>query len=166
MFFYRNRILGPITSDVINIVTPSTWTYAPYTRNQITTRQDWKTFKISSLHCVKMYPDVLLIYGILVRKYKNVTITLQKERENPLKIRFCFQTADKIVIYVSTHGHWDCTTLQHHCTTFSFASGYAEVFQGGTISRPMGRYVDNLLLYFTLETRWKIITIFSVREKK
>jgi len=38
-------------------------------------------------------------------------ITLQRERENPLKIRFCFQTGDKIVIYVSTRGHWDCTTL-------------------------------------------------------
>jgi hypothetical protein len=43
-------------------------------------------------------------YGILVRKYKNVTIMLQKERENPLKISFCFQTGDKIVIYVSTCG--------------------------------------------------------------
>ena len=35
------------------------------------------------------------MYGILVRKYKNVTITLQKERENPLKICFCFQTGLK-----------------------------------------------------------------------
>ena len=32
-----------------------------------------------------MHPNVHLSYGILVRKYKNVTITLQKERENPLK---------------------------------------------------------------------------------
>ena len=28
-----------------------------------------------------------MIYDILVRKYKNVTITLQKEKENPLKIK-------------------------------------------------------------------------------
>jgi hypothetical protein len=33
-----------------------------------------------------MHPNFHLSYGILVRKYKNVTITLQKERENPLKI--------------------------------------------------------------------------------
>ena len=61
-----------------------------------------------------------------------------------LKISFCFQTGDKIVIYVSTRGHWDCTTLQHHCTAFGFASGYTEVLQGGTISMPMDRHVDNL----------------------
>jgi hypothetical protein len=67
---------------------------------------------------------------------------------------------------VPTRGHWDCTTLQHHCAIFGFASGYTEVFQGGTISMPIVRHVDNLLLYFTLETRWKIITIFSVRDKK
>ena len=42
---------------------------------------------------------------MLERKYTNVTITLQKERENPLKISFCFQTVDKIVIYMSTRGH-------------------------------------------------------------
>jgi hypothetical protein len=53
-----------------------------------------------------MHPNVHLSYGILVRKYKNVTITLRKEQENPLKICFCFQTGDKIVIYVSTRGHW------------------------------------------------------------
>ena len=72
-------------------------------------------------------------------------ITLQKYQENPLSIRFCFQTGDKIVIYVSTREHWDCTTLQHHCTTFGFTSGYTEVLQGqgGTISMPTGRHVDN-----------------------
>ena len=91
-----------------------------------------------------MHPNFHLDYGILVRKYKNVTITLQKEQEHPLKISFCFQTGDNIVIYVSTHGHWDCTTLQHHCIAFGFASGYAEVLQGGTISMPTGRHVDNL----------------------
>jgi hypothetical protein len=52
-----------------------------------------------------MHPHFHLSYGLLVRKNKNVTITLQKEGENPLKIRFCFQTGDKIVIYVFTHGH-------------------------------------------------------------
>ena len=85
-----------------------------------------------------------LSYGMLICKYKHVTITLQKERENPLKIGFCFQTGDKIVIYVSTRGHRDCTTLQHHCTDFGCASGYTEVFQGGTISMPTGRHEDNL----------------------
>jgi hypothetical protein len=44
---------------------------------------------------MKMHPHFHLSYGILVRKYKNVTITLQKERENPLNISFCFQTGDK-----------------------------------------------------------------------
>ena len=84
-----------------------------------------------------MHPNFHLSYGILVRKYKNVTITLQKERENPLKISFCFQTGNKIVIYVSTRGHCDCTT-------FGLASGYTEVLQGGIISIPTGRHVDNL----------------------
>jgi hypothetical protein len=32
-------------------------------------------------------------------------IFLQKEQENPLKISCCFQTGDKIAIYVSTRGH-------------------------------------------------------------
>ena len=91
-----------------------------------------------------MHPDFHLSYGILVRKYKNVTITLQKERENPLKISFCFQTGDKIIIYVSTHGHLDCTILQLLWTSFGFALGFTEVLQGGTISMPTGRHVDNL----------------------
>jgi len=70
-------------------------------------------------------------------------ITLQKEQENPLKISFCFQNGDKIVIYVSTHGHCDCTTLQHYSTAFGFTSGYTEVLQGGTIAMSMGRHVEN-----------------------
>jgi hypothetical protein len=38
--------------------------------------------------------------------FKQLTmITLQKERENPLKISFCFQTGDKIVIYVSRNDY-------------------------------------------------------------
>jgi hypothetical protein len=45
---------------------------------------------------------------------------------------------------MSTRGHWDCTTLQHHCTTCGFASGYTEVLQGGTISMSTDRHVDNL----------------------
>jgi hypothetical protein len=51
-------------------------------------KQDWKTLSIS-------YPNVHLSYGILVRKYKNVTITLQKEQENPLKICFVFKPGIK-----------------------------------------------------------------------
>jgi hypothetical protein len=86
---------------------------------------------------------------LLWRKYKNVTITLQKDRENPLKLGFC-SNRGKNVIYVSTRGHWDCTTLQHHCTTFGFASGYTEGLQGGTISMPTGRHVDNLYYLFTM----------------
>jgi hypothetical protein len=66
-----------------------------------------------------MHLNFHLSYGILVRKYKNVTITLQKEQENPLKICFCFQSSDKIV------------------------SGSTEVLQGGTISMPTGRHIDN-----------------------
>jgi len=30
-------------------------------------------------------------------------VMLQKEEENPLKIRFCFQTVDKIVIYICVY---------------------------------------------------------------
>jgi hypothetical protein len=52
-----------------------------------------------------MHPNFHLSYGILVRKYKNFTIMLQKEQENSLKISFCFQTGDKTVINVSTRGH-------------------------------------------------------------
>jgi hypothetical protein len=58
-----------------------------------------------SLHIVKMHPNFHRSKGILVCNYKIVMITLQKEQENPLKISFCFQNGDKIVIYVSTHGH-------------------------------------------------------------
>ena len=96
--------------------------------------------------CTTFSPE---LHGILASKYKNVTNMLQKDQENPLKISFCFQTGDNIVIYMSTHGHWDCTTLRHHCTTFGFTSGSTKVLQGGTISMPMGRHVDNL---YCLET--------------
>ena len=34
-------------------------------------------------------------------------------------------------------------SLLHYCATFGFASGYIEVPQGGTISMPTGRHVDN-----------------------
>ena len=90
-----------------------------------------------------MHPNVHLSYGILVRMYKNVTITLQKERENPLKINFCFQTGDKIVIYVSTRGHWDCTTLKHFCIAWGEAEGCTVVMKSGAISMSAGRHVDN-----------------------
>jgi hypothetical protein len=43
-----------------------------------------------TLHFVKMHPNIHLSYGILDHKYKHVTITLQKEWENPLTISFCF----------------------------------------------------------------------------
>jgi hypothetical protein len=115
-----------------------------------------------------MHPNFHLSYGILVRKYKNVTITLQKERENPLQISFCFQTGDKIVIYVSTHGHWDCTTFQHHYATFGFASGYTEVLQGSTISMPTGRHVDNLCLpytYILLLTLYNILLLLTLTKQ-
>jgi len=62
---------------------------------------------------------------------------------------------DKNVIYVSPRGHWDCTTLQHHCTSFGFTSGYTEVLQGGTISMPTGRHVDNLKCNPNKIYRWK-----------
>ena len=120
-----------------------------------------------SLHLVKMHPNFHLSYGILIRKYKNVMITLQKEWDNPLKIRFCFQTGDKIVIYVSTRGHWDCTILQHHCTTFGFDSDYTEVLQGGTISMPTGRHVDSLyynrviILNLELVQFWLFLAAFG-----
>ena len=96
-----------------------------------------------SLHFVKMHTNFHLSYSILVRKSKNVMIPLQKFQENPLKISFSFQNGDKIFIYVSTHGHWNCTTLQHHCTIFGFASSYAELLQVGTIVMSTGRHVDN-----------------------
>ena len=52
-----------------------------------------------SLHFVKMHQNVHLSYVIFVRKYKNVMIMLQKEQENPLKISFCFEAEDIIIIY-------------------------------------------------------------------
>ena len=91
-----------------------------------------------SLHLIKMHPKFHLRYAILVRKSKNVMITLQKYQENPIKISFCFQSGDKIVIYVSTRGHWDCTTLQHHCTTFGLTSDYTEVLSGWHILNAHG----------------------------
>jgi hypothetical protein len=51
-----------------------------------------------------MHLNFHLSYSILVRKSNNVMITLQKYQEKPLKIIFCFQTGDEIVIYVFTRG--------------------------------------------------------------
>ena len=73
--YFINRIIQPISGDVINIVTLSTWQYAANTKQ---TKSQQKT--------------------------NNVMITLQKYQEKPLKIIFCFQTGDKIVIYVFTRG--------------------------------------------------------------
>jgi hypothetical protein len=70
-----------------------------------TKSQQTKTEKRISLHIVKIHPNFHLSHSILACKSKNVMITLQKYKENPLKISFCFQTGDKIIIYVSTHGH-------------------------------------------------------------
>jgi hypothetical protein len=75
--------------------------------HDIHSKQLIKTVKGISLHFVKMHLNFHLSYGILLSKYKNVTITLQKEQENPLKISFCCLTGDQIVIYVSTRGHVD-----------------------------------------------------------
>ena len=68
-----------------------------------------------------------LSYGFWVRKYKNITITLQKEQEYPLKFSFCFQISDSIVIHVYILEHWDCTTRQHSCTKLTHF---------GTVSMP------------------------------
>ena len=68
---------------------------------------------------------------------------VMKRTRKSIKNQFLFSNGDNIVIYVSTGGHLDCTTLQHHCTAFGFASGYAEVLQDGTISMPTDRH-DNL----------------------
>ena len=100
-------------------------------------------------HIVTMYASFSLIYDSLVRKYKNVTIRLQKEQENPLKIYF-FQTMEKMVIYVSIHGHCDCTSLQHY-----WASGYAEVIQGGTTSMPTGTHID--IWYCTVVCNFRLL---------
>jgi hypothetical protein len=55
-----------------------------------------------SLHFVKIHAHIHLRYGILVRKYKNVTITLQQERENVFKpgiksLATCLTVAIEIV---------------------------------------------------------------------
>jgi hypothetical protein len=67
-------------------------------------------------------------YGISVRKYKNVTITLQKERENPLKLSFCFQTGDTSIIH-------DVTSNRSAISRSSSASKsveiiWAEIYRG------------------------------------
>jgi hypothetical protein len=90
--------------------------------------------------CTQISPELWHFSPQVQKRYDYVT----KRTRKSIKISFCFQTGDKTVIYGSTHWHWDCTTLQHHCTTFGFASGYTEVLQGSTISMPTGRHVDNL----------------------
>ena len=95
----------------------SMWQYAPNTKKL--NHHKIRLRNVENWLIVERYLNVHLCYGILVRKYKNVTITLQKEQENPLKICFCFQSRDKIV------------------------SGSTEVFQGGTIPMPTGRHIDN-----------------------
>ena len=109
-----------------------------------------------SLHFVKMHQNVHLSYVIFVRKYKNVMIMLQKEQENPLKISFCFEAEDIIIIYYinpqalrfyptseplySLQLHlrlyksalwWRLYPLQNSCTAFSFTLGYIKVLCGG-----------------------------------
>ena len=135
MYDTINRILEPISDDVINIVTLSTWQYAANTK-QTKSQQKKTETRLQLVNCsvipkvcitqistlAQHAPKFHLSYAIFVRKSKNVMITLQKYQENPLKISFCFQTGDTIVIYRSTRGRWDCTTLQHHCTTFGLAS--------------------------------------------
>ena len=51
----------------------------------------------------------------------------------------------RLRLYRSASGWYNLNAhLQHHCTAFGFAPGYTEVLQGGTISMPTGRHVDNL----------------------
>ena len=64
----------------------------------------------------RLITNVHLSYDILLQEYKNITITLQKEQEYPLKFSFCFQTGDEIAIYVYIYEHWKCTTRQKSCT--------------------------------------------------
>jgi hypothetical protein len=69
-------------------------------------------------------------------------ITLKKYQENSLKVfvfkpgikslSTCLPVGIEIVPPIST------------TATFGFASSYTEVLQGGTISMPTGRNVDNL----------------------
>ena len=123
--FFINIIeyLDIITDDVMNIILLSMWQIY----KKLNHKKDREMVKGISLHIVKMHPNFHPSKGILVCNYKIVMITLQKEQENSLKISFCFQNGDKIVIYVSTHGHWDCTTLQHslwlHLRLYRSASG-------------------------------------------
>ena len=58
-----------------------------------------------------------------------------------------------------------------YCLTICFITQNRVIFQKSYCANS-SRYIfykhDEyyLLLYFTIETRWKIITVFSVREKK
>jgi hypothetical protein len=61
----------------------------------------------------KFSPELWNFSPQVQKRYDCVT----KRTRKSIKNRFCFQTGDTIVIYVSTSGHWDCTTLQHHCAT-------------------------------------------------
>ena len=78
---------------------------------QTKSQQDCKELQTSQLF-VKMHPQLHLSYAILVRMSKNVMITLQKYRENPLKISFFVFKLGIQSLSVSTRGHWDCTTLR------------------------------------------------------
>ena len=52
-----------------------------------------------------MHPQLHLSYAILVRMSKNVMITLQKYKENPLKISFFVFKLGIQSLSVSTRGH-------------------------------------------------------------
>jgi hypothetical protein len=92
IFYIINEILDPINGDVMHIVRLSTWQYTVNTKkNHNKTRLRNVENCLTLSKCTKI--------GNLVTKYKNM-VMLQKEEKNPLKIRFCFQPGDKIVIYI------------------------------------------------------------------
>jgi hypothetical protein len=81
---------------------------------------------------VKMHPISPKLWYISPQ----VWFRSKKDKKIHWKTGGFFQTGNKIINYMSTCRHWDCTTLQHSCTAFGFTSGYTEVLQGGTISMP------------------------------
>jgi hypothetical protein len=99
-------------------------------------------------------------YGIVLRKYKNVMITLSKEQENPIKISWCFQTEDKIVIYVSIRGHWG-TRYQEMRPPFSMLNAkrfeiiyvlHHHYIMYSNVKTPQWRYVTTIHVTLRINT--------------
>ena len=83
-----NEIFNPMTDHVVNIVTLSTWQYVPETKINKSQNKSEKRWKIvncmvitkESLYTLSKCTHIFTCSMVLICKYKNVMITLQKEQ--------------------------------------------------------------------------------------